>query len=198
YFVNDNWSLHSNSYVGPQLGHNTLTLTVTGIPINLPGAPVLGNQLMHDLYAKGQLSERVELIAGFDVGVWQYELDLGALSNGRIWFAPSLVAAYKTGEKSRITLRLEHFNDAEGALVNIPAPGDITPGGLFRPSVSPIHITGASVNYDYNLSAFAKWRIEARGLYSQNSIFPKTYGSNAPNANTLVFFTTSLSVRLFK
>ncbi len=199
YFVNDNWSLHSNSYVGKQLGVGTTVVSIAGLPpFEVPEGNVLGTQLMHDFYAEAKLGERLNLVLGCDLGQWQDELDLSDLGNSRFWYSPSLVASYTTGEHSRLVLRLEHFNDNEAALVAIVGTRRLNPFDFEIPALESFVVTGASLNYDYNLSAFAKWRIEARGLYSQNSIFPKTFGSNAPNANTLVFFTTSLSVRLFK
>lgn len=198
YFVNDRLSLHSNSYAGPQLGYGLETILIPGFPFEIPGAPVLGSQLMHNFYAKCLLSDRIEVIAGCDAGLWHEAVYIGDFSNARIWYAPSLVVAYKTGEQSRVTLRLEHFNDQEGALVGVIGMSRMNPFDINLPTVQAFVVTGASINYDYDISSFAKWRIEARGLYSQESVFQRLYGSDETESNTLIFFTTSLSVRLFK
>jgi hypothetical protein len=154
---------------------------------------------MHDFYAKSRLGERTELIVGFDFGAWQRIAAPDLLNGIRVWFAPSIVAAFKTGERSRIVLRLEHMNDPNGALVfRTQAILPVDESSFIGCEQQPFVVTGASINYDYDISTFAKWRIEARGLYSQEGVFPAMFGSNDANANTLVFFTTSLSVRLFK
>lgn len=199
YFVNDGVSLHSNSYLGPQLGIGTSVVSLPGLPsFEVPQGTVLGTQLMHDFYAKAKLGERFNLVIGCDLGLWQDDLDLGDLGNSRFWYSPSLVASYTTGERSRIVLRFEHFNDNDAALVAVVGTRRLNAFNLETPALESFVLTGASLNYDYSISAFAKWRIEARGLYSQEAIFPAMLGSGDANANTLVFFTTSLSVRLFK
>lgn len=199
YFVHDRVSLHSNSYVGPQLGVGTSVISFPGLPsFEIPQGTVLGTQVMHDFYAKAKLGERWNLVLGCDLGLWQDEFDPSNLGNSRFWYSPSLVASYRTGERSRLVLRLEHFNDNDAALVAIVGTRRLDPFDFDIPSLESFVVTGASLNYDYTVSAFAKWRIEARGLYSNESIFPALLGSSNANANTLIFFTTSLSVRLFK
>ena len=199
FFMNDRWSLHSNSYVGPQIGTSRRVINFSGIsPYTVPDGLALGIQIMHDFYAKAKLGERLNLIIGCDVGLWQENFDFTDFGNTPFWYSPSLVASYRTGEKSRVTLRFEHFNDKDADLVALVGIRRLEPFSTETPALLPFVVTGASLNYDYAVSAFAKWRIEARGLYSQEAIFPAMLGSSNANANTLVFFTTSLSVRLFK
>lgn len=199
YVANDRWSIHSNSYVGPHIGFDLITLLTPTGPVQTAGELISGAQVMHDLYVKGQIGDRTELIAGFDAGLREDDLWVSVFDYNRLWFAPSLVIAYKMSEKSRATLRFEHFNDTRAAIIGITEVSNVNPLGLPLETFQPVAITGASINYDYNISAFAKWRFEARGLYSEESIFPALLSSTRGNdTNILVFFTTSLAVRLFK
>ena len=141
------------------------------------GTAPMGVEVMryfHNFYGQFQLSEQVDLIAGFDVGTQQAAPGSGTYHS---WYAPVLIARYRATERLSLAARGEYYGDAQQVIVTTE-----TPNG-FR-------TWGVSANLDYQIVAGAVWRVEARGLRSRDNIFATADGSATSN----FFTTTSLAI----
>ena len=127
----------------------------------------------HNLYGIFELSSHISVTAGFDIGVQQKSK---ASSDYDLWFAPSLITKFTLNDKNSLTLRLEYFDDQNGVII-----GTGTANGF--------KTYGYSLNYDYAITKNVNWRLEARGLTSQDKIFVLNNRADQNN----YFFTTSLT-----
>lgn len=90
-----------------------------------------------------------------------------------IWFAPIVIARYKTSERSYVAGRIEYYDDKNAVLIGIPG----------------FQTWGYSLNYDYALVANMLFRLEGKIYSSQTPIFEKTGGSTRTNASLTTCFT---------
>ena len=131
----------------------------------------------HNFYGTYQLTEKLALTTGFDIGAEQKSK---GSSNYNVWYTPVLVMKYSPKAKHNIAARVEYYNDKNGVIIN---PG--TPNGF--------QTFGYSINYDYLIRENIMWRFEARGLNSKDKTFTM---KGQPNNNNF-FMTTALAVSLF-
>lgn len=127
----------------------------------------------HNLYGTFELSSKVSMTAGFDIGVQQ---KTKGSSDYDMWFAPSLITKFTINNKNSLTLRLEYFDDQNGVII---ATG----------TANGFKTYGYSLNYDYAITKNVNWRLEARGLTSQDKIFVLNNKADQNN----YFLTTSLT-----
>lgn len=130
----------------------------------------------NNFFAEFQLSEKIRLLSGFDLG---FQQKLSYSKDFDIWFSPVLITQYSLSEKWRIALRAEYYQDKSGVIVAIPAQ-------------KAFKVQGFSFNLDYSPVQNAVWRIEARWLNSEEPIFENKNGFIKHN----FFLTTSLAVKL--
>lgn len=128
----------------------------------------------HNFYTQIQLSNSLNLIAGFDIGAQQKSKNS---SNYNTWYTPVVIAKFAATDKVSIAARGEYYSDANGVII---ATG--TRNGF--------QTYGYSLNLDYNIRENVMWRIEGRGFTSKDKIF--TMNNNPSNNNYLV--TTSLAI----
>lgn len=117
-------------------------------------------RIYHNLYAISQLTSRLGLMAGFDLGTQQKEK---GSSSYQLWYTPVAIIRYKINPQWFVAARGECFRDRHGIIINTG-----TANGFAT--------TGWSVNADYSPSAQALLRIEARWLNSRDAIFAKNDG----------------------
>jgi len=122
-------------------------------------------RMYHNFYGITQLTSRLGLIAGFDLGTQQAEK---GSSHYQLWYTPVAILRYQLSPQWYLAARGEYFRDRDGAII---ATG--TTNGFAT--------TGWSVNADYSPSAQALLRIEARWLNSRDAIFSKEDGSVSNN-----------------
>ncbi|MBA3682472.1 MAG: porin [Bacteroidetes bacterium] len=127
----------------------------------------------NNFYCVFQVTEKIGIIAGFDVGIQQKVKDSSAYAN---WYAPVLLLQYKPTSKIRIAARGEYYVDENGVII---ATG--TKNGF--------QVLGYSLNLDYLPASNVMFRIEGRGLSSIDKIFSL---DNKPSTENY-FITTSLS-----
>lgn len=130
----------------------------------------------NDFYGQFKITEKTNLMAGFDVGSQQSEKNSTKYDT---WFSPILIVQYKPTNKIQLAARGEYYNDKKGVLI---ATG--TPNGF--------QTYGFSANFDYLIADNILFRLEARNLVSKDEIFLKN--ENSTNTNT--FLTTSLAISL--
>lgn len=130
----------------------------------------------NDFFGQFKVSENVNLIAGFDIGLQQ---TTNGSSDYDVWYAPIVMAQYKPTNKIQIAARGEYYQDKKGVII---ATG--TPNGF--------KTYGFSANFDYLATDNVIFRLEARTLNSKDNIFMRN--NNPTDSN--VFVTTSLAISL--
>ncbi|MEP7254793.1 MAG: porin [Ferruginibacter sp.] len=128
----------------------------------------------HNLYAIFNVTEKLGITAGFDIGSEQKTKHSSAMN---IWYSPVLILKYAINNKWAVAARGEYYYDRNGVII---ASG--TPNGF--------QTSGFSFNVDYVPISNAVIRLEARTLNSKDAVFTK--GSNASNNNT--FITSSIAI----
>ncbi|MDX1942279.1 MAG: porin [Saprospiraceae bacterium] len=128
----------------------------------------------NNFYGIFQLTDAVGLILGFDIAT---EETLKGENNYNIWYTPVVIAKFGLSDKVSLTARAEYYSDEDGIII---ATG--TSNGFKTFSYS--------LNADYQFTLNALFRIEGRGLNSEDEIFIL---NNKPSKNNY-FITTSLGI----
>lgn len=128
----------------------------------------------HNLYGTFQFTDKIGLIAGFDIGTEQKTVNS---NKHNTWYTPVGVLRITPSAKWAVALRGEYFSDEAGVII---ATG--TPNG-FKTS-------GFSVNIDYLPQPNVALRLEGRTFNSKDDIFAK--GPAAKNTNTAISFSTAI------
>lgn len=128
----------------------------------------------HNLYGIFNVSDKVAITAGFDVGSEQK-----AKGSRRVntWYSPVLILKHAINGKWAIAVRGEYYDDQNGVII-----ASVTPNGF--------QTSAFSFNVDYAPVANALVRLEARTLKSKDDFFVK--GNGYVNQNT--FITSSIVV----
>ena len=132
------------------------------------------NRIFNNFFGQFQLTEKFGLIAGFDVGLQQIKKDTNAYDN---WYSPVIILQYKLSDKIRIAARGEYYSDEKGVII-------------VTGTTHGFKTMGYSLNMDYTIQENALWRIEARGLTSEDKIFIM---DNIPS-NQNYFITTAFAI----
>lgn len=133
-------------------------------------------RIFNNLYAQFQVTDRLGLILGCDIGM--EEAAAGDSTN--MFITPIASPRFKINDKTFVAARWELYQDEEGVII---ATG--TPNGF--------NTMGYSLNFDRWVSTNVLWRVEARMLQSEDKVFADADGK-ATESN--VFFTTSLAIAL--
>ena len=128
----------------------------------------------NDFYAIAQVTEKLGLTAGLDIG---FEQMAKGSSKYNMWYAPVVIARYQLTDKWFTAVRGEYYSDQNGVII---ATG--TPNG-FKTS-------GVSLNFDYLPAKNVMLRFEGRTLSSKDQIF--MLDSKASDMN--YFFTSALAL----
>ncbi len=167
----------------PAFGHQ-----ITWTPnerVTLNSSSFIGNDMpddnrqmryFHNIYGQFQLTPKLGLITGFDIGAQQTDR---ADSDYDTWYSPVVIARYAPTEKLAVAGRAEYYSDKNGVLVSTE-----TPNGF--------QTFGYSLNLDVLVSPTALFRIEARTFASrEDNIFMDSDGIASQNNS---FVGTSLSI----
>lgn len=165
----------------PAFGHQ-LTFSPTS-KITLNSSSFIGSdtpdslrqmRYFHNFYGQFELTERLGMIVGFDIGAQQQAKNSKSYD---FWYSPVVIAHYQVSDKLALAARAEYYADPSEVIISTG-----TPNGF--------KTFGYSVNADLALAENVLWRIEARSLKSEDRIFDD---NGAPSGkNTLLG--TSLSV----
>lgn len=131
-------------------------------------------RFFNNFYGLFKFSEKVNVTAGFDIGVQQ---SVKGSSDYDIWHSPVLIVQYKPITKIQLAARAEYYQDKRGVII---ATG--TENGF--------KTYGFSANFDYLPADNVMFRIEARTLNSEDDIFIR---DDNPTNNS-VFITTALAI----
>lgn len=109
----------------------------------------------HNFYGQFQITEKFGLIAGFDIGAQQTAKKSKTYNS---WYSPVLIGKYALSAKSTVAARAEYYNDENQVIITTA-------------SANGFQTASYSVNYDYQITNNAVWRIEARGFSSKDRIY---------------------------
>ncbi len=157
YKPNDKITLNSSSFIGNDK-HDSISQM----------------RYFHNFYGIFQLSDKVGLTAGLDLGAEQ-------ISKGskqyNVWYNPVMIFRFLPHDLHNITIRAEYYVDEKGVIVSTG-------------TANGFQTWGFSLNYDYQIRDNIIWRVEARSLTSKDEIFLK----NNKSGNHHSGLTTSLAV----
>lgn len=128
----------------------------------------------NNFYGQFKVSEKVNLTAGFDIGVQQTER---GSSDYNTWYAPVFIAQYKPTAKIQLAARAEYYQDKSGVIIATETENGFKTYGF-------------SANFDYLPADNVMFRIEARSLTGKDEIFT---ASGDPSKNNF-FITTALAI----
>ncbi|AHF15452.1 porin [Niabella soli] len=165
----------------PAFGHQLTFKPSSKITLN--SSSFIGNdkpdsvkrmRYFHDFYGIFQLSDKLALTAGFDVGAEQKSKGSNQYNT---WYAPVLLLKLSPDAKNNVAARVEYYNDKNGVIITTGTPHGFKTAGY-------------SLNYDHLFGNNILWRIEARKFSSKDKIFAK--GNS--KAKDDFFLTSSLAV----
>jgi hypothetical protein len=128
----------------------------------------------HNFYGIFQLTEKLALTTGFDIGAQQKSPNSNDFNT---WYSPILIVKISPNAKNNIALRAEYYSDPNGVIISTGTPNGFKTWGY-------------SINYDYLLRDNVMWRIEGRGFSGKDKTFEK---DNVP-VNTNYILTTSFAI----
>jgi hypothetical protein len=126
-------------------------------------AAFTGMRWFENFYWDAQWSPNWRTILGVDWGIQNTP------DGSKNWWSPIAIAQYQANPQWQIALRLEYYSDTHQMII---AAGQ------------PFATLGSSVNVDYTLNKYCKYRIETRYLSATEAVL------NSANSN--LFFTTGL------
>jgi hypothetical protein len=137
-------------------------------------------RLFHDLYMIVRPSPSLQILAGFDLGAQTIQANADRWNT---WWAAALIARYSLRSWLALALRVESFSDPHHI---ITAPT----GDLSR------HLSGASTNLDLRLSSAALFRLEARGLWHDQTLFTQRSDNSHTNLSVMASLALDISAPL--
>lgn len=129
----------------------------------------------NNFYAEFQLTNRLGLILGFDVGMQQRSK---GTSSYVVWYSPVAIAHYRLEEKWVLGIRAEYYQDKNGVIIHTDTPNGFATSGI-------------SLNVDYQPFSNMLCRIEGRWLTSREAVFNNKNGKSRSDT----FITNSISFR---
>lgn len=117
-------------------------------------------RIFNNWYGTFQVSDRLGLFAGFDMGMQQTVKGSSAYD---VWFTPVVIARYRFADKWHLALRGEYYADRDGVIV-APETGQ------------GFSVVGLSANIDYAAFRHMLCRMEARWLGSNDAVLPRREG----------------------
>ena len=148
----------------PGFGHQVVYRPSAKVSIN--SSSFIGNdkpnnvrqkRYFHDLYAAFEVTTKVKLLAGFDMG-WEQAAPQSDEYNK--WYGASVMAQLMATDKLNFGVRGEYYQDKKGVII---ASG--TPNGF--------DTYGVSLNADYKITPNVMWRTEIKNYSSKDAVFAK-------------------------
>jgi len=137
-------------------------------------------RFFNNFYAIINPAGRFGVILGFDIGsdrkpvVRTGSTDRVEGGGSYVWYAPVVIARYKTSDRSYLNGRVEYYDDKNAVIIGILG----------------FQTMGYSLGYDYYILPQALFRIEGKIYDSKTPIFETTSGFGRQNTS----LTTSLAV----
>lgn len=122
-------------------------------------------RFFNNFFGKFQLTEKLGLIAGFDVGVQQREKNSRKYDS---WLSPVIIGQFTFHQNWKTAIRAEYYQDRTGIIISTETPNGFKTSGL-------------SLNVDYSPTPNLAWRIEGRLLKSKDALFETPNSSSNQN-----------------
>lgn len=114
-------------------------------------------RIYNNWYGTFQLTDRLSLFAGFDIGLQQIVKGSTAYN---MWFTPVAIVRYRLADQWHIAFRGEYYADSNGVIVATET------GEGFK-------VSGWSANIDYAIHQNVLCRLEARWFGGNNAVFAR-------------------------
>lgn len=142
---------------------------------NFTGTDIQNNfnalRTFHNLYMQFEVSKKVGMIAGFDIGRDKYNsTDYG------IWYSPALIMRYSANERVKLAIRGEYYNDKNRII--------IATNNLYG-----LRVSGLSGNFDYQINKKLQFRIEGKVYHAGERDFSNNSAENYS-------LTTNMTIKL--
>ncbi|RYD76116.1 MAG: porin [Sphingobacteriales bacterium] len=133
-------------------------------------------RFLNDVYTQVQLTKKLGIIAGIDIGTEQALDSSGTKLSGNynIWYNPTLILRYAFTKKFAMAARCEMYKDEHGVIL------------------TGKNVMGYSVNMDYMPHTNIALRLEGRSLMAEDKIFTDADG-NATGLRTSVTASMAIS-----
>ena len=128
----------------------------------------------HNFYGIFQLTDKLALTTGFDIGA---EQKAKGSSKYNTWYSPVVILKISPNAKNNIAMRAEYYSDVSGVIVSTGTPNGFKTWGY-------------SLNYDCLIRDNVMWRIEGRGFSGKD----KTFQKNGQPVNNNFFLTTAIAI----
>lgn len=128
----------------------------------------------HNLYGIFQLTDKLALTTGFDIGTEQRAKGSNQYNT---WYSPVLILQIAPNAKNNFGARLEYYNDANEVIIKTGTPNGFKTWAY-------------SINYDYLITHNVVWRVEGRRLSAKD----KTFEKEGMPVNNNFSLTTSLAI----
>lgn len=132
----------------------------------------------NNLYAQWNPSEKLAIIAGFDVGTQQR---FKGSKSYQVWYSPVVIAQYAFNQQWKAAFRAEYYSDVNGLIIPLT-------------SVEGFKTTGLSINFDYRPIEMLAFRTEGRWLRATSDVFETSTGLS--NSNWII--AASLAIKFGK
>lgn len=129
----------------------------------------------NNIYGQFQVSNKFQLIAGFDLGVQQRAK---GSSSYDFWLSPIVIGQLSINDRWKTAVRAEYYQDATEIIIQTN-------------STNGFQTTGFSFNLDYVPNPNVVCRIEGRWLNSRDNIFE----TNSSLSNNNFIIATSIAVK---
>jgi hypothetical protein len=130
----------------------------------------------NNFFGEFRFSEKVWLVAGFDLGLQQ---QARGASDYDIWMSPAAILRFAPAARWAMALRGEYYEDANGVIIPTGTP-------------SGFKMAGLSFNIDRLIGGNAMFRVEGRWLRSEDPIFETGKGLSRHNALLLCAITVKI------
>ncbi len=122
----------------------------------------------NNFYGQFQLTEKFDLITGFDIGTQQRTKNSSAYD---FWLSPVIIGQYTINDTWKTAIRAEYYQDETGIII---------PTG----TMNGFQTTGLSLNLDYSPTQNIICRMEGRWLNSRDNVFETK--NNFTNDNFMI------------
>ena len=128
----------------------------------------------HNFYGIFQLTDKMALTTGFDIGA---EQKAKGSSDYNTWYSTVVILKILPNNKNNLAARVEYYSDPNGVIISSGTPNGFKTWGY-------------SLNYDYFIRDNLMWCIEGRGFSGKD----KTFEKDGMPVNTNFILTTSLAI----
>ena len=179
--VVNGWHIIAVNNVGKSLGVRvdvaataTTTMSWYAYAGNEPDAQ---RRLFNGVGVVARPSDRLELLAQFDVGQQRRRDSLSMRRRSTSWYGATLISRVWVRPTLAVVARAERFADGDQVVVRTG-------------SLLPFRANSASVGVDVRPESRVLWRTESRGYAADAAIFPRRHRGAAPSRQSGVLVTS--------